>query len=105
MILSKSLTYYVIGYFIVIGIASLHFLLNWKVRWQEGFDTTFGVQALKANATQFESFKSTKPVHPIYNIIIFPIISVWMINNIPSIPSIVGGMGIGLLWLFYCFIS
>jgi len=33
--------------------ASLHFLFNWKVRGQEGFDTTLGLQALKANATQF----------------------------------------------------
>ena len=105
MILSKSLIYYIAGYFIVTGIVSLHFLFNWKIRKQEGFDTRLGIQALKANATQFESFRSTKPFHPIYNVIIFPIVSVWMINNIYSMPSIIEAIGIGALWLFYCFIS
>ena len=105
MILSKSLIYYIIGYFIVTGIASLHFLFNWKIRKQEGFDTRLGIQALKANATQFESFKSTKPFHPIYNIIIFPVVSVWMINQFTSIPSIIQSIGMGALWLFHCFIS
>ena len=105
MILSKSLIYYVIGYFIVTSIASLHFLFNWKVMGKEGFDTTLGIQALKANATQFESFKSTKPFHPIYNIIIFPIVSVWMINKLPGTPSIMTAIGIGVLWILYCFIS
>ena len=105
MILSKSLTYYVIGYLIVTGIASLHFLFNWKIRGQEGFDTKLGVQALKANATQFDSFKSTKPFHPIYNLVIFPIVSVWMINQLTTMPSIMEAVGIGIVWLVYCFIS
>lgn len=105
MILSKSLIYYVIGYFIVTSIASLHFLFNWKVMGKEGFDTTLGIQALKANATQFESFKSTKPFHPIYNIIVFPIVSVLMLNEFPSTASIMIAIGIGALWLLYCFIS
>ena len=105
MILSKSLIYYIIGYFIVTGIVSLHFLFNWKIRGQEGFDTTLGIQALKANATQFESFKSTKPFHPIYNIVIFPVVSVWMINQLTTMPSIMEAVGIGIVWLVYCFVS
>lgn len=104
MILFKSLIYYMIGYLIVTTIASLHFLFNWKVRGQEAFDTSLGIRALKANATQFEAFKSTKPFHPIYNIVVFPIISVWMINNFYNEISIFEVIGIGMLWVVYCFL-
>lgn len=104
MILFKSLIYYIIGYLIVTTIASLHFLFNWKVRGQEAFDTSLGIRALKANATQFEAFKSTKPFHPVYNIVIFSIISVWMINNSYNGISIFEAIGIGILWLVYCFL-
>lgn len=104
MNLFKSLIYYMIGYLIVTTIASLHFLFNWKVRGQEAFDTTLGIRALKANATQFEAFKSTKPFHPIYNIVVFTIISVWMINNIYNGISVFGVITIGILWLVCCFL-
>lgn len=104
MIVLKSLTYYIIGYLIVTSVVSLHFLFNWKVRGQEGFDTTLGLQALKANATQFNAFKTTKPFHPIYNILVFPIVSVWMINQLPSMPSLIETIGIGVLWVVYCFV-
>jgi len=84
--------------------ASLHFLFNWKVRGQEGFDTTLGLQALKSNATQFHAFKSTKPFHPIYNLLVFPIVSIGMINQFSTIPSLIEILGIGVLWVVYCFL-
>lgn len=64
--------YYLISYFLVTIIASFHFLFNWMVLKQGAFDTSLGLQALKANATQFESFQTTKPFHPVYNFLIFP---------------------------------
>lgn len=97
----NSLLYFMIGYLIVTGIASLHFLVNWKIRGQEGFDATLGIKALKVNATQLEAFKTTKPFHPIYNILIFPFISVWMMKNFPSMPSFMTAIGISVLWIVY----
>lgn len=104
MIVLKSLTYYIIGYLIVTSAVSLHFLFNWKVRGQEGFDPKLGLQALKANATQFNAFKTTKPFHPIYNIIVFPMVSIWMMNQLPSMPSLMDAVETGVLWVVYCFI-
>lgn len=97
----NSLLYFMIGYLIVTGIASLHFLLNWKVRGQEGFDATLGIKALKVNATQLEAFKTTKPFHPVYNLLIFPFISVWMIKNLSIMLSFTEAVGISVLWIIY----
>lgn len=104
MILSKSLSYYIIGYTIVTIIASLHFLFNWKVRGQEGFDTSKGIQALKTNATGLGAFKNTKPFHPIYNIVVFPIAGVAMFKQLASTPSLIEVIEIGALWIAYSLI-
>ena len=93
-----------IGYLIVTTMASLHFLFNWKVRGQEAFDSSQGLKALKANATQFTAFKTTKPFHPVYNLLTFPAISVWMIRGLGQIPSLGQALAIGILWVMYCFI-
>lgn len=100
-ITSVLMYYYIIGYFIVTGIASLHFLWNWKVRGQEAFDSSLGLKALKANATQFTAFKTTKPFHPIYNLLTFPVVSIWMMNGLSQMPSFKQALAIGILWMVY----
>ena len=101
---SILLYYYIIGYLIVTGLASLHFLFNWKVRGQAAFDSSLGLKALKANATQFTAFKTTKPFHPIYNLLTFPVVSIWMMNVFSQMPSFKQALGIGILWTIYCLI-
>lgn len=101
---SVLLYYYVVGYLMVTGMASLHFLFNWKVKGQEGFDSRLGLKALKVNATQLTAFKTTKPFHPIYNLLTFPVVSIWMMNLFPQIPSFKQALGIGILWTIYCLV-
>lgn len=101
MFVFQSLIYYLIGYFMVTTLASLHFLFNWKVMGYEGFDTRLGIHALKANATQFDAFKRTKPFHPLYNISVFPLVSVYMLTQLPYTPSLLQAFVLGTIWLVY----
>lgn len=104
MRIAVSFIYFIIGYLGVTTLASLHFLFNWKVRGQEGFDTTLGVQALKVNATQFAAFKNTKPFHPLYNIIVFPLVSMGMIDALVTKPAYLTLIAIGVLWALYSWV-
>lgn len=96
-----TLIFYLIAYVIVTIMASMHFLYNWKVKKQQAFDSSLGLHALKANATQFEAFKTTKPFHPLYNVMVFPIVGVVMMGQFSIFPTLTQSLGIGVLWIVY----
>lgn len=98
-VLIESLYYCIIGYFIVTIISSLHFLINWKLRGQEGFDETLGIKALYINATKLQAFQTTKPYHPLYNLVVFPIVAICMKTRLIETYSLRLAIEIGFIWL------